>query len=72
MLSDCTGMTGGETAARTGKGEIMKFRGPDMVCDRLGDSEYEANAFREPPSFFRADTLNTQPSRPWAAGNASV
>ncbi|KAH7142075.1 hypothetical protein EDB81DRAFT_691542 [Dactylonectria macrodidyma] len=30
MLSDCTGMTGGETALRTGTGEIMKARGPDM------------------------------------------
>lgn len=31
MLSDCTGMIGGETALRTGNGEIMKVRGPGMV-----------------------------------------
>ena len=30
MLSDCTGMIGGETALRTGHGEIMKVRGPQM------------------------------------------
>jgi len=31
MLSDCTGMVGGETAIRTGSGEIVKVRGPTMV-----------------------------------------
>lgn len=31
MLSDCTNMIGGETALRTGTGEIMKVRGPGMV-----------------------------------------
>ena len=31
MLSDCTNMIGGETALRTGTGEIMKVRGPAMV-----------------------------------------
>ncbi|KAI0012184.1 hypothetical protein F4779DRAFT_105737 [Xylariaceae sp. FL0662B] len=32
MLSDCTTMIGGETALRTGNGEIMKVRGPQMGC----------------------------------------
>ncbi|KAI0378091.1 hypothetical protein F5Y04DRAFT_291501 [Hypomontagnella monticulosa] len=32
MLSDCTTMIGGETALRTGTGEIMKVRGPQMGC----------------------------------------
>lgn len=32
MLSDCTNMIGGETALRTGDGEIVKVRGPEMVC----------------------------------------
>ncbi|KAI2640353.1 hypothetical protein GGS26DRAFT_537752 [Hypomontagnella submonticulosa] len=32
MLSDCTSMIGGETALRTGTGEIMKVRGPQMGC----------------------------------------
>ncbi|KAE8381646.1 hypothetical protein BDV26DRAFT_289283 [Aspergillus bertholletiae] len=30
MLSDCTGMMGGETALKTASGEIMKVRGPVM------------------------------------------
>ncbi|KAL4975396.1 hypothetical protein BDW66DRAFT_160538 [Aspergillus desertorum] len=30
MLSDCTGMAGGQTAPRTPSGEIMKIRGPAM------------------------------------------
>lgn len=36
MLSDCTGMVGGETALRTSNGDVMKVRGPQMVYfDRL-------------------------------------
>lgn len=31
MMSDTAGMQGGETALRTGTGEIMKVRGPEMV-----------------------------------------
>ena len=31
MLSDCTNMIGGETALRTGCGDIMKVRGPQIV-----------------------------------------
>lgn len=31
MLSDCTSMVGGETALRTGNGDILKVRGPQMV-----------------------------------------
>lgn len=31
MLSDCTGMVGGETAVRMPTGGIMKVRGPTMV-----------------------------------------
>lgn len=34
MLSDCTNMIGGETALRTGKGEVMKVRGPGMVSQQ--------------------------------------
>lgn len=36
MLSDCANMLGGETALRTGTGEIMKVRGPQMVSFHLG------------------------------------
>ncbi|KAL9129910.1 MAG: hypothetical protein Q9217_001758 [Psora testacea] len=32
MLSDCTNMIGGETALRTGNGEVVKVRGPQMGC----------------------------------------
>ena len=32
MLSDCEGMVGGETALRTGFGDVLKVRGPEMVC----------------------------------------
>lgn len=35
MLSDATEMKGGETALRTGTGEIMKVRGPQMVSSFL-------------------------------------
>lgn len=31
MLSDCITMIGGETALKTGTGEIVKVRGPQMV-----------------------------------------
>ena len=31
MLSDCSTMVGGETALRTGDGEILKVRGPGQV-----------------------------------------
>lgn len=34
MLSDCTTMKGGETAVRTGSGEVLKVRGPTMVQSR--------------------------------------
>lgn len=33
MLSDCTDMIGGETALRTGTGEILKVRGPQRVSN---------------------------------------
>jgi hypothetical protein len=32
MMSDTTGMIGGETALKTGKGEIKKVRGPQKGC----------------------------------------
>jgi hypothetical protein len=35
MLSDCTGMVGGETALRTGTNEILKVRGPGMVSKQI-------------------------------------
>lgn len=35
MISDCTGMVGGETALRTATGDVMKVRGPAMVLPSL-------------------------------------
>lgn len=32
MLSNCTGMVGGETALRKPNGDVIKIRGPRMVC----------------------------------------
>lgn len=32
MLSDCKEMVGGETALRTGSGEVLKVRGPSQGC----------------------------------------
>lgn len=31
MMSDASGMIGGETAVKSGSGEILKIRGPQMV-----------------------------------------
>lgn len=43
MLSDCTNMVGGETALRTGTGEVMKVRGPGMVGAYIKGSSSHAN-----------------------------
>lgn len=49
MLSDCAEMTGGETALKTATGEIMKVRGPAMVCLFPKQSIYTfADVVREP------------------------
>lgn len=32
MVSDCTGMVGGETAIKLPSGEVRKVRGPAKVC----------------------------------------
>lgn len=36
MMSDASKMVGGETALLNGKGEVMKVRGPQMVCLLFG------------------------------------
>lgn len=64
MLSDCTGMVGGETALKTATGEIMKVRGPAMVC--LITSPVAFNnlltdvAHRAPLSLCKDDISTTQ------------
>ncbi|KAL8914600.1 MAG: hypothetical protein Q9171_000781 [Xanthocarpia ochracea] len=40
MLSDCESMIGGETALRTGSGEILKVRGPQMGCAVILQGRY--------------------------------
>ncbi|EOD48022.1 hypothetical protein UCRNP2_5239 [Neofusicoccum parvum UCRNP2] len=40
MLSDCTNMVGGETALRTGHGDVMKVRGPTMGCAAILQGRY--------------------------------
>ncbi|KAI4285904.1 MAG: hypothetical protein L6R38_000269, partial [Xanthoria sp. 2 TBL-2021] len=40
MLSDCESMIGGETALRTGSGEIVKVRGPQMGCAVILQGRY--------------------------------
>ena len=52
MLSDCTGMVGGETALRTGTGEIMKVRGPAMVSFLLSLLLYSHKSSFEKMLFF--------------------
>ncbi|CAG9984086.1 unnamed protein product [Clonostachys byssicola] len=44
MLSDCTGMTGGETAMRMGTGDIMKVRGPSMGTSCIMQGRYIEHA----------------------------
>ncbi|KAL8674695.1 MAG: hypothetical protein Q9168_000927 [Polycauliona sp. 1 TL-2023] len=40
MLSDCASMIGGETALRTGNGDIVKVRGPQMGCAVILQGRY--------------------------------
>lgn len=46
MLSDCTDMIGGETALKTGDGDIMKVRGPQMVSVFLSLHRKSSNVFK--------------------------
>ncbi|RSL84763.1 hypothetical protein CEP52_016351 [Fusarium oligoseptatum] len=44
MLSDCTGMKGGETAVLTGSGEVLKVRGPTMGTAVILQGRYVKHA----------------------------
>ncbi|ETI29281.1 hypothetical protein G647_01734 [Cladophialophora carrionii CBS 160.54] len=75
MLSDCTNMIGGETALRTGTGDIMKVRGPGMghavilqgryiehqAVRALGTTERISmvTSFRPKSAFIKDDTVLT-------------
>lgn len=73
MLSDCTDMVGGETALRTGNGDIMKVRGPQMVRDTLSVTHWLRllTLTRAAPSSCKAATSRTKPCAPLAPKNAS-
>ncbi|KAF2109013.1 hypothetical protein BDV96DRAFT_503327 [Lophiotrema nucula] len=40
MMSDCTNMVGGETALRTGGGDVIKVRGPQEGCAVIMQGRY--------------------------------
>ena len=67
MLSDCTGMVGGETALRTPSGEVMKVRGPAMVSTSISRiqifkrAETNQPIHRALPSLCKDDTSSTRP-----------
>lgn len=46
MLSDCSSMIGGETALQTGRGDILKIRGPEMVC--AGENTFQPQLTQMP------------------------
>lgn len=46
MMSDTTGMIGGETALRTGTGEIKKVRGPSKVSSSSPGLMYSSDWVR--------------------------
>ena len=58
MLSDCTNMIGGETALRTGDGEVVKVRGPEMVCGNRSRSGISLRFDRVAPLCYKAATLS--------------
>lgn len=60
MLSDCKNMIGGETALRTGNGDVMKVRGPQMVGSVAILHANSLIKSRDARSFCRAATLNTK------------
>ena len=68
MLSDCTNMIGGETALRTGDGDIVKVRGPQMVGQSGLDMSQANNVTglcrRAARPLYRAPS----PTRSWVNG----
>lgn len=72
MLSDCTNMVGGETALQTGRGDILKVRGPEMVrqlskCE-LYITDETTRAVR---LSCKVDTLLTRLSEHWVRKSVS-
>jgi hypothetical protein len=56
MMSDTTGMVGGETALRTGTGEIKKIRGPQKVTQVSCTMRPELTLCRDVASSCKAGT----------------
>lgn len=71
MMSDTTEMVGGETALRTGTGEILKVRGPSMVSSPRSTSLPLTNVGRVVLLYSKADTLNIKLSEHLEDQNAS-
>ena len=63
MLSDCTKMIGGETALKTGNGDILKVRGPQMVSRsvvRCRGKRYRLTRTRDAQLSFKDATSSTK------------
>lgn len=72
MMSDTTNMVGGETAVKTGTGEVLKIRGPSMVSPiTLHATRILSERNREAPLSSKADTSRTRLLQQWAAPSAS-
>ena len=75
MLSDCTNMVGGETALKTGTGEVLKVRGPGMVSNPVVAPVYDGVRTnipsRDVPSSCRVDTSPIKHSEPWVPKSES-
>jgi hypothetical protein len=72
MLSDTAGMVGGETAIKTGTGEIKRIRGPQRVSYSLSSIEEEpTDQRRDVPWSCKAATLIMQLCLPSVAKSES-
>lgn len=70
MMSDTTGMVGGETALKTGNGDIMKVRGPTKVRKKDPSEDFLGLTMtRVVLSFFKVGTSSTKPYALSALGN---
>ncbi|KAI2468768.1 hypothetical protein F4781DRAFT_396811 [Annulohypoxylon bovei var. microspora] len=73
MLSDCTTMIGGETALRTGNGDIMKVRGPQMGCAVVLQGRYiEHQALRALGTAERISMVTSFRPRSWKVRDDTV
>ncbi|KEY70366.1 hypothetical protein S7711_08954 [Stachybotrys chartarum IBT 7711] len=74
MLSDCTGMVGGETAIRCGNGDIFKARGPTMGTAVLMQGRYiEHQALKAHGGRERISMVTSfRPKSPWIRDEALV